>query len=174
PSQPKECPVHLKTIRLVVMLAFVSLTTPLDVHAQGPPAGKVYRIGFLRQGHPPKTHVEAFQQGLRERGYVEGQNVMVEYRFDGSLEQLPQFAEELVRLPVDALLVPNMPAALAAKQATSTIPIVLVGIGDPVRNGLVASLARPGGNITGLAVLQPEVVGRQLEFLKDVLPAVSR
>ena len=165
---------RLKTIRLVVMLAFVILTAPLDVHAQGPPAGKVYRIGFLRQGQPPKTHVEAFQQGLRERGYVEGQNVVVEYRFDGSLEQLPQFAEELVRLQVDALLVPNMPAALAAKQATSTIPIVMVGIGDPVRNGLVASLARPGGNITGLAVLQPEVVGKQLEFLKDVLPTVSR
>ena len=87
---------RLKTVRLVVMLALVILTAPLDGHAQGPPAGKVYRVGFLRQGHPPKTFVEAFQQGLRERGYVEGQNVVVEYRFDGSLEQLPQLAEELV------------------------------------------------------------------------------
>src|SRR5262245_42065473 len=98
---------RLKTVRLIVMLALVILTTLLDVHAQGPPAGKVYRIGFLREIQPPKTFVEAFQQGLRERGYVEGQHVVVEYRFgDGRLDQLPQFAEELVRLPVDVLLVP--------------------------------------------------------------------
>ena len=165
---------RLKTVRLVGMLALVLLTAPLDGHAQGPPAGKVSRIGFLRQGHPPKTFVEAFQHGLRERGYVEGQNVVVEYRFDGSLEQLPQLAAELVRLPVDVLLVPNVSAALAAKHATTTLPIVLVGVSDPVGSGLVASLARPGGNITGLAVLQREVVGKQLEFLKDVLPTVSR
>jgi putative tryptophan/tyrosine transport system substrate-binding protein len=165
---------RLKTVRLVVLLALVSLTAPLNGHAQGLPAEKVYRIGFLRQGQPPQTYVEAFQHGLRERGYVEGQHVVVEYRFDGSLEQLPQLAEELVRLPVDVLLVPNVPAALAAKQATTTIPVVLVGVSDPVGNGLVASLARPGGNITGVAVLQPEVVGKQLEFLKDVLPTVSR
>jgi ABC-type uncharacterized transport system substrate-binding protein len=119
---------RLKTVRLVVMVALVILTAPLDVHMLGPSAGKVYRIGFLRQGHPHKTHVEAFQQGFRERGYVEGQNVVVEYRFDGSLEQLPHLAAELVRLQVDVLLVPNMPAALAAKHATSTIPIVMVGI----------------------------------------------
>jgi ABC-type uncharacterized transport system substrate-binding protein len=165
---------RLKTVRLVVLLALVSLTAPLNGHAQGLPAEKVYRIGFLRQGQPPQTYVEAFQHGLRERGYVEGQHVVVEYRFDGSLDQLPQLAEELVRLPVDVLLVPNVPAALAAKQATTTIPVVLVGVSDPVGNGLVASLARPGGNITGVAVLQPEVVGKQLEFLKDVLPTVSR
>jgi putative ABC transport system substrate-binding protein len=165
---------RLKAVRLVAMLALVLLTAPLDGHAQGPPGGKVYRIGFLRQAHPPKTFVEAFQHGLRERRYVEGQNVVVEYRFDGSLEQLPQLAAELVRLPVDVLLVPNVPAALAAKQATSTIPIVMVGVTDPVGSGLVASLARPGGNVTGLATLDLELVGKQLEFLKDVRPTISR
>jgi ABC-type uncharacterized transport system substrate-binding protein len=165
---------RLKTVRLVVMLALVILTAPLDVHAQEHPAGKVYRIGFLRQGQPPKTFVEAFQQGLRERRYVEGQHVVVEYRFDGSLEQLPQLAEELVRLKVDILMVPTTPAALAAKDATTTIPIVMMGIGDPVGSGLVASLARPGGNVTGLSNLDPEVVGKQLEFLKEVLPTVSQ
>src|SRR5262245_54131444 len=170
----KEMTMRLKAVRLVVMLALVILTVPLDSYAQGLPAGKVYRIGFLRQDQPPKTFVEAFQYGLRERGYVEGQNMVMEYRFDGSLEQLPQLAEELVRLPVDVLMVPNVSAARAAQQATTTIPIVLVGVGDPVGSGLVASLARPGGNVTGLASLAPDLVGKQLEFLKDVLPTVSR
>ena len=94
--------------------------------------------------------------------------------FDGSLEQLPQLAEELVRLQVDVLLVPNVPAALAAKPATTTIPLVMVAVSDPVGSGLIASLARPDGNITGLATLDPELIGKQLEFLKDVLPTVSR
>jgi ABC-type uncharacterized transport system substrate-binding protein len=148
-------------------------SAPLATNAQ--PAGKVYRIGFLRESQPPTAWVEAFQQGLRERGYVEGQKVVVEFRVtDGSLDQLPQLAEELGRSKVDILMVPNMPAALAAKQATSTIPIVMVAISDPVGNGLVASLARPGGNITGLAAFPPEFVGKQLEFLKNVLPTVSR
>src|SRR5262249_11362187 len=109
-----------------------------------------------------------------ERGYVEGQHVVVEYRFDGSLEQLPQLAEELVRLPVDVLLVPNLPAALAAKHATTMIPIVLVGVGDPVGHGLVASLARRGANIPGPVGLAPEVGGKQIDSLKPVLPPVPR
>jgi putative tryptophan/tyrosine transport system substrate-binding protein len=164
---------RLYPVGLVATLALAILVAPLATHAQ--PAGKAYRIGFLRESQPPTAWVEAFQQGLRERGYVEGQNVVVEFRVtDGSLDQLPQLAEELVRSQVDILMVPNMPAALAAKQATSTIPIVMVAISDPVGNGLVASLARPGGNITGLVAFPPEFVGKQLEFLKDVLPTVSR
>jgi putative tryptophan/tyrosine transport system substrate-binding protein len=164
---------RLSPVGLVVTLALAILVAPLATNAQ--PAGQVYRIGFLRESQPPTAWVEAFQQGLRERGYVEGQNVVVDFRVaDGSLDQLPQLAEELVRSKVDILMVPNMPAALAAKQATSTIPIVMVAISDPVGNGLVASLARPGGNITGLAAFPPEFVGKQLEFLKDVLPTVSR
>jgi putative ABC transport system substrate-binding protein len=166
--------VWLTTVRLVVILALVSLITPLDIYAQGPPAGKVYRLGFLRQAPPPKTFIEAFQHGLREHGYVEDQNVVMEYRFDGPLEQLPQFAEELVHRKVDLLLVPNVLAARAAQQATATIPIVLVGVADPVENGLVASLAQPGGNVTGLATLDIELAGKQLELLKEALPTISR
>jgi putative ABC transport system substrate-binding protein len=164
---------RLSPVGLVATLALAILVAPLATNAQ--PSGKVYRIGFLRESQPPTAWVEAFQQGLRERGYVEGQNVVVEFRVtDGSPEQLPQLAEELVRSQVDIRMVPNMPAALAAKQATTTIPIVMVAISDPVGNGLVASLARPGGNITGLAAFPPEFVGKQLEFLKGVLPTVSR
>jgi putative ABC transport system substrate-binding protein len=164
---------RLYPVGLVATLALAILVAPLATNAQ--PAGKVYRIGFLRESQPPTAWVEAFQQGLRERGYVDGQNVVVEFRVtNGSLDQLPQLAEELVRSQVDILMVPNMPAALAAKHATTTIPIVMVAISDPVGNGLVASLARPGGNITGLAAFPPEFVGKQLEFLKDVRPTVSR
>jgi putative ABC transport system substrate-binding protein len=125
---------RLSPVGLVATLAVAILVAPLATHAQ--PAGKVYRIGFLRESQPPTAWVEAFQQGLRDRGYVEGQNVVVEFRVtDGSPEQLPQLAEELVRSRVDILMVPNMPAALAAKQATTTIPIVMVAISDPVGNG---------------------------------------
>jgi ABC-type uncharacterized transport system substrate-binding protein len=169
----KEITMRRSPVGLVATLALAILVAPLATDAQ--PAGKVYRIGALRESQPPTAWVEAFQQGLRERGYVDGQNVVVEFHVtDGSLDQFPQLAEELVRSQVDILIVPNTAAALAAKQATSTIPIVMVGITDPVGSGLVASLARPGGNVTGLAVMDPDLVGKQLEFLKDVRPTVSR
>jgi putative ABC transport system substrate-binding protein len=119
--------------------------------------------------------VGAFLEGLHDLGYVEGQNLVIEYRgAEGQHEQFPDLVAELVRLKVDVLVVPNTPAALAAKQATRTIPIVMPSMGDPLGTGLVASLARPGGNITGLSGIQPELVGKQLEFLKAVLPTVSR
>jgi putative ABC transport system substrate-binding protein len=109
------------------------------------------------------------------RGYVEGQNLVLEVReAEGQYERFPALAAELVRLKVDVLLVANTAGALAVKHATTTIPIVIVGLGDPVGSGLVASLARPGGNITGLTLMHPDLVGKQLEFLKDVLPTVSR
>jgi len=112
---------------------------------------------------------------MRALGYVEGQNLVLEYRAAaGHYERFPDLAAELVRLKVDVLMMGSTPAALAAKHATTTIPIVMVAMGDPVGSGLVASLARPGGNITGSSGLQPEVVGKQLEFLKAVLPTVSR
>jgi putative tryptophan/tyrosine transport system substrate-binding protein len=112
---------------------------------------------------------------MRALGYVEGQHLVLEYRgAAGQYERFPALAAELVRLPVDVLLVPNTPAALAAKHATTTIPIVMVGISDPVGSGLVASLARPGGNITGLSVMRPELVGKHLEILREVLPTISR
>jgi len=149
---------------------------PLAAVAQ--PPTHVHRIGFLSgRGTTPRPDpfVEAFLEGMRALGYVEGQNLVMEYRgAEGQYEGFPALAAELVRLQVDVLLVGPTPAALAAKDATTTIPIVMAGVGDPVGSGLVASLARPGGNITGLSVLAPELVGKQLEFLKEVLPTVSR
>jgi putative ABC transport system substrate-binding protein len=119
--------------------------------------------------------VEAFLEGMRALGYIEGQNVVLESRgAAGQYERFPALAAELVRLPVDVLLAGGTPAALAAKDATTTLPIVIAGVGDPVGSGLVASLARPGGNVTGVSVLQPEVVGKQVEFLKAVIPTISR
>ena len=156
-------------------LAVFLLVVPLASEAQAP--AKVHRIGFLTSRSPTDSPhlLEAFRQGLRELGYVEGQNIAIEYRFaEGRPERLPALAAELVRLKVDVIVTAAPPAHLAAKQATSTIPIVFVVTGDPVAEGLVASLARPGGNITGLSSIAPEVVGKQLELLKEVTPRVSR
>jgi putative ABC transport system substrate-binding protein len=135
--------------RAFVAGAMALLATPPATEVQQ--AAKVYRIGFLRAGEPPKLWVEAFQQGLRERGYVEGQNLVIEFRI-GSLDQLPQLAEELVRSKVDVILASASSAGMAAKKATTTVPIVFASVSHPVEIGLVQSLARPGGNITGFTV----------------------
>src|SRR5215831_924895 len=149
---------------------------PLAAHAQQPT--QVHRIGWLSSTtleRDRNVYVAAFLEGMRALGYVEGQNLVIEYRrAEGQYERFPALAAELVHLKVDVLMVAGTAAALAAKHATTTIPIVMMNAGDPVGSGLVASLARPGGNVTGLAVMDPEVVGKQLEFLKDVLPTVSR
>ena len=148
------------------------LVTPLAAPAQQP--GKTARVGFLFFVTSPSLD-EAFRQGLHELGYVEGQNIAIEYRSaEGKSERLPGLAAELVRLKVDVIVAASPPATEAAKQATSTIPIVFAVSGDPVAAGLVASLARPGGNITGLASISPELVGKELELLKAVAPKVSR
>ena len=163
------------TIGFLVTLALGFLVVPLAAVAQ--PPTHVYRIGMLSAlGTTPRDPlVEVFLEGMRALGYVEGQNLVLEYRgAEGQYERFPDFVAELVRLKVDVMVTEVTAAALAAKQATTTIPIVLVGVSDPVRSGLVASLARPGGNITGLSVLQPEVPGKQLEILKEALPTVSR
>ena len=119
--------------------------------------------------------LDAFRQGLRARGYVEGQNILIEYRSaDGNLERLPRLATELANLKVDVICAGATPAARAAQRATTTIPIVATAMGDPVGDGLVASLARPGGNITGTTFLGPELVPKRLELLKEVLPKVTR
>jgi putative ABC transport system substrate-binding protein len=153
----------------------VLLAAPLAAEAQEQKAGKVYRIGFLRAGQPPKPWVEAFQQGLRERGYVDGQNVVVEFRFsDGSFDQLPRLAEELVRLKVDVILASAAPPALAAKKATTSVPIVFVNVFDPVELGLIPSLGRPGGNITGLATTSADLAGKRLEMLRELVPKLRR
>ena len=164
-------------VGLLVLVTLGVLFVSFATEAQQPT--QVPRIGFLLIGPTPERErnvdLEAFQEGLRTLGYVEGQNLRLEYRsVEGQYERLPALAAELVRLKVDVLLVATTPAVLAAKQATSTIPIVMVGIHDPVGSGLVASLARPGGNITGLSILSPELVEKQLGFLKYLLPTVSR
>ena len=159
---------------LFAAASFVSVALLGSVaHAQEHQAGKVYRIGFLRAGQPPATYIDAFRQGLRERGYVEGQNVVIEFRF-GSIEQLPQLAEELVRLQLDLIVASASSAALAVKRATTSVPIVFVGVIDPVELGLVSSLGRPGGNITGLTTNSADVAGKRLELLRATVPRLSR
>ena len=150
------------------------LTVPLAGEAQAPV--KVPRIGFLSLlSLTADPRLEAFLQGLRELGYVDGQTVAIEFRFaEGKPERLPALAAELARLKVDVIVTTAPASTEAAKRATSTIPIVFAVSGDPVAVGLVASVARPGGNITGLASIAPEVVGKQLELLKEVAPKISR
>jgi putative ABC transport system substrate-binding protein len=144
-------------------------------HAQEHQARKVYRVGFVRAGQPPASYVEGFRQGLRELGYVDGRNVIVEFRAtDGSFDQLPQLVEELVRLKVDVILASAAPAALAARKATTSVPIVFVGVVDPVELGLVSSLARPGGNITGLATTSADFAGKRLELLRAAVPRLRQ
>ena len=150
------------------------LAAPLAAEAQ--PAAKVYRIGYLSSNLAGSSYMtEGFRRGLRDLGYVEGRNVVIEFRdADGKLERLPALATELVALKVDVILVGGTVAAMATKQATSTVPIVFVSTIDPVTDGLVTSLARPGGNTTGLSTLAPELLGKRLEHLKQVVPGVSQ
>jgi putative ABC transport system substrate-binding protein len=155
-------------------LAGVLVASPRATEAQQ--AAKVSRIGYLGLNRATNPHLlEAFRQGLRDLGYVEGRNVVIEYRdAEGKPERLPALAAELVALKVDVIVAGGTPHALAAKQATRTLPIVFIGAADPVTSGLVTSLARPGGNVTGLSFLAPELVGKRLEQLKQAVPGVSR
>jgi ABC-type uncharacterized transport system substrate-binding protein len=162
-------------LAVALTLSLILFSMPLGTEAQQ--AAKVPRIGFLATTTlVANPHLqEAFRQGLHDLGYVEGGNVVIEYRSaEGKPERLPALAAELVALKVDIIFAGNTPAALAAKQATRTIPIVFAGVGDPVGSGLVASLARPGGNLTGLSVLAPDLLGKGLELLKQLVPGVSR
>jgi ABC-type uncharacterized transport system substrate-binding protein len=147
----------------------------LPAQAQQPT--KIPRIGYLSPNSLSfnPARIEAFRQGLRELGYVEGKNIVIEYRnTEGKLDRLPSLAAELVRLKVDIIVTTSPAPTRAAKEATSTIPIVFAQDGDPVASGFVANLARPGGNITGLSTLAPELSGKRLELLKEVVPKLSR
>jgi ABC-type uncharacterized transport system substrate-binding protein len=158
-----------------ITLALGGLFNPFGAEAQQ--AAKVARIGYLSTNHGANPHLrEAFLQGLRDLGCVEGRNVVIEYRdAAGKPERLPALAAELVALKVDVIFVGGGTlAALAAMQATRTVPIVFAGVADPVGSGLVTSLARPGGNVAGLSMLSPELVGKCLELLKQAVPGVSR
>jgi putative tryptophan/tyrosine transport system substrate-binding protein len=158
------------------VLALLALgAAPLAAEAQQ--AAKVARIGYLSPNLAASPHLRnAFLQGLRDLGYVVGRTVVIEYRYaEGKRERLPTLAAELVALKVDVIVVDgSTQAALTAMQATKTIPIVFTSVGDPVESGLVTSLARPGGNVTGLSSLGPELVGKRLELLKQAVPGVDR
>ena len=157
--------------RAAVALIIVLLALPFAVHGQ---SSRVPRIGVLSPGvSGPSVLLDAFRQGLRELGYVEGQSIAIEYRFDeGRTERLPDLAAELVRLEMDVILTINTAASQAASKATRTIPIVFIYVADPTP--LVASLARPGGNIRGLTTLAAELSAKRLELIKEALPGVSR
>ena len=167
PQQPR---------RAVILLAFAFLAVPLAAEAQQ--SGKVYRIGVLEAVGMAENseNLSAFRQGLRELGYVEGQNFIIEYRStDGRAERFPDLASELVRLAVDVIVTRGTPAALAARQATGTVPIVMASSGDPAAEGVVASLARPGGTVTGFHLMAPpDLAGRRLQLLKEMVPGLSR
>jgi putative ABC transport system substrate-binding protein len=163
----------MTTLALLVVMVLSLLVAPLPATAQ--PPGKVYRIGYLATIPPPAHLWEALLDGLRERGYSEGQNLVFERRFsDGHPERFAAFAAEMVQLRVDCIIAITTPAALAVKHATTTIPIVMTTAIDPVGAGLVASLARPGGTVTGNAILYGELSTKRLELLKDVVPGLSR
>jgi putative ABC transport system substrate-binding protein len=167
----------MKRREFITLIGGAAVVWPLA--ARGQQGAKVARIGYLVTGSlespEARVMVDAFRQGLRERGYVEGQSIVIEYRSaEGRIERFPRLANELASLNLDLILAPNTPAARAVQRATSKIPIVVPVMGDPVEDGLVASLARPGGNITGLTFLGPEIVPKRPGLLKQALPNVSR
>jgi putative tryptophan/tyrosine transport system substrate-binding protein len=163
-----------KMARLAVIASVLVLTGAV---AQAQQFKKIPQIGLLSAGSSSagSPRIEAFRQGLRELGYQEGNTVTIEYRFaEGKLERLPSLAAELVRLNVDTIVTGGTPQLLAAKHATRTIPVVMAFAGDPVEQGFVASLARPAGNITGLSSVAPDLSGKRLELLKEIVPTLSR
>jgi len=165
---------QLYMVRLVATLTLVLFVVPCAAHAQR--LTTAHRIGWLGSSPTgPNPSVEAFRQGLRDLGHVEGQTILIEYRYaEGSAEHVRELAAELVRLPVDVIVASNAPAARAAQQATTTVPIVISTLTDPVSAGFVSSRAQPGGNITGVAGPGAEFIGKQLELLKEVMPRVTR
>lgn len=158
--------------REFITLVGSAVAWPLGAHAQQ----KIPRIGFMGNSTAAlETNlVDAFREGLRELGYEEGRNIAIEYRWaDRNYDRFPTLAEELIAARVDAIVTAGTPAALAVKRATTTVPLVMVAVGDPIGTGLVSSLARPGGNLTGLSSIAPDLEGKRLQLLREVLPALS-
>jgi putative ABC transport system substrate-binding protein len=163
--------------RTLTGLIVASILVVLCFTAEAQQAKKVPRIGFLTGESllSAATRVDGFKNGLHQLGYIEGQNILIDYRYaDGKLERLPDLAKELVQLRIDLILSVGATATTAAKRATQAIPIVMTNTSDPVTLGLVASLAKPGGNITGLSNLAPDLGGKRLELLKEIVPRLSR
>ncbi len=166
-----------RTMLLLSSILIATLTLAWGNLAEAQQAGKVYRIGYLAGASPAAIpeRVAAFRQGLRELGYVEGKNIVIEFRWaKGKLGRLPALAAELVDRNVDVIVTVGSGPTRAAKKATSTIPIIMAQDPDPIGNGFVASLARPGGNVTGLSKLVPELSGKRLELLRETIPKLSR
>jgi putative ABC transport system substrate-binding protein len=164
-------------VRLLLLAALALLVAPTFCSAQEPKSGKIVRIGRLSplSADADARHLEAFRKSLRELGWIEGAGFVIESRFaDGQSARLPQLATQLVRERVDLILTGSNPGALAAKHATGTIPIVMVTTGDPVRAGIVASLSRPGGNITGVTALGQTLYAKRLDLIKEAVPGVGR
>jgi ABC-type uncharacterized transport system substrate-binding protein len=161
----------------VLLILFVVVPIAVAVITEAQQAKKVPRIGYLlgASASSMSTRTGVFRERLHELGYVEGKNIVIEYRYaEGNTDRLPELSAELVRLKTDVIVTGGPPATRSAKEATSTIPIVMAQDDDPVANGFVASLARPGGNITGLSILSPEISGKRLELLKEIVPRISR
>jgi putative ABC transport system substrate-binding protein len=162
----------MKRRQFVALIAGAAVVWPWGVHAQQPTA-KIPRIGFLANIRSPLT--DDFERGLSELGYVQGKNIFIEWRLaQGKFERLPELATDLVRLNVDLIVAPSPAYIRAARQATSSIPIVFALAGDPVSNGFVASLARPGGNITRLTSIVDDLARKMLELLKETIPSATR
>jgi putative ABC transport system substrate-binding protein len=160
--------------RAVTVVALALFVAPIATDAQQ--AGRVGRIGFLGNSTAAleANLVEPFREGLRDLGYVEGRNISIEYRWaEGKYERFPALIAELIALKVDLIVTAGTPASLAVKKATTSVPLVMAAVGDPVGTGLVASLAHPGGNITGLSAIAPELEGKRLELLREVIPGLS-
>jgi putative ABC transport system substrate-binding protein len=161
--------------KVVIAFGAGALAAPFGSFAQQ--QGKLWRIGFLdgASAVDRAETVEAMRAGLRDLGYIENKNILIEFRWaEGKYERLPALAAELAGLKVDVLVAQGTPCTIAAKQATSTIPIVMVGIGDPIAAGLVTSLARPTGNVTGVAILEPDITVKRLELVHDLVPRVKQ
>ena len=158
----------------VACLALATMLFALSLNAQAQQPAKVWRIGYVTSGGAPSS-IEPLRQRLRDLGYIEGKNIVIEFRSaEARTDRIPGLVAELVQLKVDVFVLPGLTAIRAAKQATKTIPIVMVANFDPVETGIVDSLARPGGNITGLSTLQRELSGKRLELLKEAVPKMSR
>jgi ABC-type uncharacterized transport system substrate-binding protein len=167
--------IRVSRVRRITVLALLLLLVPVAADPQ--PAGKVPRVGILWAYSPSVTSIlaDAFRQGLRGFGYVEGQNIVLEERWaEGRFDRLPSLAAELSRLNLDVIVTASTPAVQAAQQATRTIPIVMTLVSDPVEDGVVASLARPGRNVTGLSLMHPELSAKRVALLKEVVPKLSR
>ena len=162
---------------IIGLLAIFATLVVCGERVQAQQPTKIPRIGYLGGTSPSslRARIEAFRQGLRDLGYIEGKNIVIESRYaEGKLDRQPALAAELVRLKVDVIVTVGAGATRSAKETTNTIPIVMAQDSDPVGNGFVASLALPGGNITGLATLSPEISGKRLELLKEIVPRLSR